>query len=495
MSSASSLPNITHEAGHCLWYGQCGPSGKVDSVFNCFYNGPAKNVTPNSEFQKAIKNICPQYVDGPVCCDKAQLDTLISQISTAQGFFNRCPACLRNFLNVFCATTCDPNSSQFLDGKLGLDKNGTVQVTSATVYLDDKFANGVFDSCKNVVNPSDNAQKVVELMCGGASPCTTTAWFKYLGSLNPYVPFPMTYKFDNGSLPKPKGMVAENITSYPCDYHDGADYSLQCSCTDCGTAEVCPPPPSPPKETFPRVLVMMIVGGAGGFIVLLIFIIALVAGFIQLMCKPQGYSVIGGYGTMPEEGDEDSPTSSVGSINDDPNTNNDDVEGTENCLCHSFYKFGAYFEFWIKRVFYWWGKLMTRFWYIVIVAGLIVMGAFASGMYRFKVVTNTVELWSAPDSRARIEKNYFDENFGPFYRTEMIIVKPLDQDNYFDGEDANGGTARYGPAMAWNVLNEVRRFIRQVSLGTRPQGFPPRGLVPRPGTEAWSRGLVPRPGT
>lgn len=431
-------------------------------MYNCFYNGPAKNVTPGSDFQNALKNICPQYADGPTCCDHAQVNTLTKQIAAAEGFFSRCPACLKNFLGIFCATTCDPNASLFLDGKLQSYNSTTFEVTSATVYLDDEYAHGVFNSCKNVVNPSDNAQKVVELMCGGASPCTVQGWFEYLGTENPYVPFTMTYKFDDGgSLPKPKGMVSRNTTFYPCDYHNGSDYSLQCSCTDCGTTEVCPPPPSVPKDNFPLKWIMIGIGGGGGFIVLIMFIVAFFVGIIQFITKSKGYSRIDGgrtstsYGTMPEEGD-DSPTSSVGSINDDLKTDIDkDVEGANTCICHGYFKFGAYFEFWIKRVFYLWGKFVTRYWYIVMVAGVVVMGVFASGMYRFEVVTNTVELWSAPDSRARIEKNYFDENFGPFYRTEMIIVKPLNQTAYFDAENANGGTARYGPAMAWNVLNEV----------------------------------------
>ncbi len=451
-------PNITHEAGHCLWLGQCGPSGQANGVFNCFYNGPAHNVTPGSEFQKALLDICPQYANGPVCCDKNQLDTLTGQIGIPRQLLGRCPACLKNFINIFCASTCDPNASQFLDGKLQYDKDKKeFEVTSATVYLDDEYAHGVFNSCKNVINPQDNAQKVVDLMCNNADPCTVEAWFQYLGTGNPYVPFPMRYKFDDGSLPKPPGVVAYDATYYPCNYHNGSDYSLQCSCTDCGTEDVCPPAPLPLKNNFPIKWISIGIAAVGGAIVLIIFIITLIAGIIQLVRKPTGYSQIDGgrtstsYGTMSED-DDDSPTSSVGSINDDLVV---DAKDDYSSCCYSWYKFGAYFENWIKHVFYLWGKFATKFWYIVIPTGIVVMGVFASGMYRFEVVTDTVKLWSAPDSRARLEKNYFDENFGPFYRTEMIIVKPLNQTVYFKGDNGQGGTGTFGPAMAWPVLNEV----------------------------------------
>ncbi len=405
-------------------------------------------------------DICPQYADGPVCCDKNQLDTLTSQIGIPRQLFGRCPACLKNFINIFCASTCDPNASQFIDGLLKWEEDKKeLEVTTATVYLDDEYAHGVFNSCKNVIDPQDNAQKVVDLMCSNADPCTVEAWFRYLGIGNPYVPFPMQYKFDNGSLPKPPGVVAYNATYYPCNCHNDSDYSLQCSCTDCGTKDVCPPPPLPLKNNFPIKWISIGIAAVGGVIVLLIFITTLIAGILQLIRTPKGYSQIDGgrtstsYGTMPDDDDNDSPTSSIGSINDEQNVDMN-VKDDSSC-CYSYFKFGAYFEHWVKRVFYLWGKFATKFWYIVIPTGLVVMGVFASGMYRFKVVTNPVELWSAPNSRARLEKNYFDEHFGPFYRTEMIIVKPHNQTAYFSGDNGQGSTAVFGPALAWPVLNEV----------------------------------------
>ena len=33
---------------------------------------------------------------------------------------------------------------------------------------------------------------------------------------------------------------------------------------------------------------------------------------------------------------------------------------------------------------------------------------------------------SAPDSVTRQQKNYFDESFGPFYRTEQVIISTHD---------------------------------------------------------------------
>lgn len=44
-----------------------------------------------------------------------------------------------------------------------------------------------------------------------------------------------------------------------------------------------------------------------------------------------------------------------------------------------------------------------------------------------QVTTDPVELWASPDSRSRIEKDYFDSRFGPFYRTEQIFIKPYNK--------------------------------------------------------------------
>lgn len=47
------------------------------------------------------------------------------------------------------------------------------------------------------------------------------------------------------------------------------------------------------------------------------------------------------------------------------------------------------------------------------------------GIGYLSVTVNPIEIWAAPDSRSRIEKNYYDSRFQPFYRTEQIYIKPV----------------------------------------------------------------------
>lgn len=45
------------------------------------------------------------------------------------------------------------------------------------------------------------------------------------------------------------------------------------------------------------------------------------------------------------------------------------------------------------------------------------------GIKYLKITTDPVELWAAPNSRSRIEKDFFDKNFEPFYRIEQVSEK------------------------------------------------------------------------
>ena len=45
------------------------------------------------------------------------------------------------------------------------------------------------------------------------------------------------------------------------------------------------------------------------------------------------------------------------------------------------------------------------------------------GIKYINVTTDPVELWASPDSRSRVEREYFDSHFEPFYRTEQVIIR------------------------------------------------------------------------
>jgi len=61
--------------------------------------------------------------------------------------------------------------------------------------------------------------------------------------------------------------------------------------------------------------------------------------------------------------------------------------------------------------------------WLVLFLGLCVIVGMGHGIKYINVTTDPVELWASPDSRSRVEREYFDSHFEPFYRTEQVIIR------------------------------------------------------------------------
>lgn len=70
-----------------------------------------------------------------------------------------------------------------------------------------------------------------------------------------------------------------------------------------------------------------------------------------------------------------------------------------------------------------------------------------------QLTTNPVELWASPYSRSRIEREYFDSHFEPFYRTEMLIIssKGLPKIEHV----TPSGVIEFGPVFNSTFMLEV----------------------------------------
>lgn len=80
------------------------------------------------------------------------------------------------------------------------------------------------------------------------------------------------------------------------------------------------------------------------------------------------------------------------------------------------------------------------------------MTALGHGIKYLKITTNPVELWAAPNSRSRIERDFFDSNFEPFYRIEQIIIASNAQNFTYP---TSNGPIDFGPAFDKEFLREV----------------------------------------
>lgn len=396
----------------CIWYGPCALDEGSGKYMNCYYNGSA--IKMNDELLPMLSELCPNLVepgnDTYLCCDSSQLIDLQTNMLLPQSLLSRCPACWLNFRKHLCAMTCGRDQSKHLVPTKYVPATEEVPVEvsrkalplaidSLIFYVNDNFATKLFDSCKNVIFPQTN-QPVIGIMCGqyGVEGCNPHRWLEYMGSKsNGFSPVDINYFFTNDSVVDALFVDPEdptssrNITMEPynealhaCnEIPDG--YSSACSCTDCPVS--CPPiPPLPPSPgPFP-------VGSMDGM--------AFVALFLGLFL---GLGFICGiiiYNYCWEKSDDDSYCMSCG--------------------------LGEQVDHAVRNFFIWFGTICATYPFAFIGCAIIICGALASGSLYLEIITDPVDLWSAPESRARQEAKYFNSHFTPFYRTEQTIIIPYD---------------------------------------------------------------------
>ena len=76
----------------------------------------------------------------------------------------------------------------------------------------------------------------------------------------------------------------------------------------------------------------------------------------------------------------------------------------------------------LSNAFFKLGLLCATYPRYVLPTGFVVTIILGCGLMNYQITTDPVDLWSSPTSQARHEKDYFDENFGKFFRTEQMIV-------------------------------------------------------------------------
>ena len=82
----------------------------------------------------------------------------------------------------------------------------------------------------------------------------------------------------------------------------------------------------------------------------------------------------------------------------------------------------------IEVFFGWWGAVVVKFPLTVLTISVLVAAGLSVGTIKLQVTTDPIELWAAPTSRSRVEKDFFDKQFRPFYRTALVVVKAIEND-------------------------------------------------------------------
>uniref|UniRef100_A0A663END9 NPC1 like intracellular cholesterol transporter 1 n=1 Tax=Aquila chrysaetos chrysaetos TaxID=223781 RepID=A0A663END9_AQUCH len=340
-----------HRAGYCAFYGECGRNPEVNislvsSKVPCLSNTPARVAT--GPLLALLRTVCPELARGSaettrVCCSLAQLSALQLSVALSGTVLSRCPACARNFANLYCNNICSPDQSLFTNVTRVINRTtaqGTPQlaVVEYQCFYRQYFADDSFASCRGVRLPATGGY-AIDTMCGryGARLCTTQRWLDFQGDKNNgLAPLQIDFQLvPNGTQPG-DAVVPLGGTAWRCNQALSAQ-EQPCSCQDC--AESCPPViPAPAPAA----------------------------------------------GCSARLGD-----------------------ASHRVLARAFRR---------------WGTLVAGHPVTVLAVVAVLAGGLSAGLVTLRLTTDPVELWSAPGSRARQEKAFYDRHFGPFFRTNQVIV-------------------------------------------------------------------------
>ncbi|KAH8703106.1 putative patched sphingolipid transporter [Talaromyces proteolyticus] len=413
-----------HEPGRCAIRGHCGKKSFFGGELPCPDNGLARE--PDASVREKLVSLCGiQWSEGPVCCEEEQVDALKKNLKLAEGIIASCPACVTNFFNMFCTFTCSPDQSLFVNITQTEPKGDKLLVTELENLWSEEYQSGFYDSCKNVKNGASGG-KAIDFIGGGAK--NYTQFMKFLGDKKLLgSPFQINYETEP-SNPDPHGMQALPITPKACNDSDPA---FRCSCVDC--PPVCPTLREVKSQQFCHVGLMPCLS----FAVILIYsvfllIIILVSSYVtyreRRFRKPERVRLL----QDPVASDDEDE---IDYIHGSSYVENQLKDYKLNDICDTVF----------SRL----GGTCARFPTITISLSIIIVGLLSLGWLQFTVETDPVRLWVSPTSDAAQEKEYFDENFGPFYRAEQVFLV-----------NDTGPVLSYETLTWWSdVESRVRRMI------------------------------------
>ncbi|ODQ79641.1 hypothetical protein BABINDRAFT_162017, partial [Babjeviella inositovora NRRL Y-12698] len=362
-----------HEPGYCAMYGLCGLETPFGADLPCLDN---RRAVPASS--TLLREVCPNLPsENGVCCSESQLTTLKSNLDKVKALISACPACHTNFVDFFCHFTCSANQSMFVN----VTSDGP-RVAELDYFVNTTFAERFFDSCKEVKLGMMSGY-AMDLIGGGAK--TPAAFLKFLGDKKPMLGgSPFQINFPQTS---PPAMTPLSLTARDCD-----DAAYKCSCGDC--AAVCPTLPelAPPKQCK--------VGPVPCFSFLVLLGVSVAVSVVIYLVVMEKMDLRFAFKPTSED---------LQPLNDfsKPQKSN---------------RLNVWLEDRLAGLAYLCASSPKR----TIFSSLLLAVALSLGMLKTQLVTDPTNLWVSPDAEAFQQKQYFDEKFGPFYKTEQVFVSSLD---------------------------------------------------------------------
>ncbi|XP_057672908.1 NPC intracellular cholesterol transporter 1 homolog 1b-like [Diorhabda carinulata] len=375
----------------------------------------------DENYEKAIeiiKNRCPFFVDDDdtvmdLCCDTSQVMKL------EEGFvnmvpFQRCSTCTINLQHVYCQFTCSPNQLEFVKSfEPGWNPTYGLYAKSLDIYASEEMMNTTYNSCKDVSMPS-TGEPVMASTCGswGAIWCNPLRWFSFMNDpSNMAAPFKINY------IPVGKEVSgALNSVSLPCN--QSWPNKTACSCMDCPSR--CSANRYSDNDIDRTVLKIFNVYSL--VVACIIFTLGFGGTFLIVVYRKK---ILSGtqFSYMTKCVERVKRTSGA----------------VEKCFQEFFYLLGYIVA--KKRV-------------KILLMCIVLVTTLCAGSYFLKVTVDPVELWASPTSESRKEKDYFDNYFGPFYRTNQVFFKTVGI-KPFTFRSKQGNEVTMGPAFNDTFLNPI----------------------------------------
>lgn len=406
-SSSSPLGDSLHEAGRCAMYDNCGKRSIFGAPLPCPTN--QKALPPSPEVLDILHRVCgADFPAQNVCCLMEQLTKLEDNLKKVDPLISSCPACRKNFYDFFCKFTCSPDQLQFtkITGTAKAVDTGKDVVTELTQYVDPGYAAGFFNSCKDLKFSATNGY-AMDLIGGGAK--DYRQFLKFLGDEKPLLgglPFQINFQYETDKGEDNEGLVARNGFIRPCD-----DPDYKCACSDCPVS--CPALPTIRKPAS-----QCKVGQ------LHCFSFAVVMVWLGLFLALGVFHI---YWARVKKDNFDH----INDIYEENEFDNDDLDFVVSA--HSLRPYGSGIlaplrDFQshvigvIEMLFAYTGYFCASYPAITIVVSLAIAAAFSGGLFFLQLETDPVRLWVSPEDPAVKEKEYFEANFGEWFRVELIIV-------------------------------------------------------------------------
>uniref|UniRef100_A0A0E0DH78 SSD domain-containing protein n=1 Tax=Oryza meridionalis TaxID=40149 RepID=A0A0E0DH78_9ORYZ len=342
--------------GYCSMYGICAQRSD-GKVLNCV--NATKAVKPDTLFSARIQSLCPT-ITGDVCCTVDQFDTLHQQVQQAIPFLVGCPACLRNFLNLFCEMSCSPNQSLFINVTSAKQVNNTMTVNGIDYYVTSTYGEELYNSCKDVKFGTLNT-RAMDFLGGDAK--NYKEWMAFIGR-----------QADLNQIGSPY------LITFPSDISG----STAAKCLD-----------------FSLVVVYLV-----------LLCIFLFGAFLNRTRRSGIFSH-----TKPLKNAEDKIHSSNNGKVPDSSAQVSEAASAPVQSAHP-----SVIQTYMSTFFRKHGTFVAKHPLLVLFVSLLVPTLLCIGLIRFKVEIRPEKLWVSSGSRAADEKQYFDSHLAPFYRIEQLVL-------------------------------------------------------------------------